>query len=174
MTANEMASQGLESVSSSTVRGEPRANAASRRRPCTPPRSGGAPNARANPARRGGAPGAGGSRGPLDYSGSHRYLSRDDNRSHSRRQRVKRPCPRGDQELQLLRHIARTGPCTVGEAADAVGAQHGLARSTVLTVMERLRGKGYLTRGKDGGVYRYASVSEDAELVHGVVGSFVE
>ena len=87
---------------------------------------------------------------------------------------MKKPVPIGDQELRLLRHIARAGPCTVGEAADAFGAQHGLARSTVLTVMERLRGKGYLTRKKDDGVYRYASVAEDAELVRGVVGSFVE
>ena len=45
----------------------------------------------------------------------------------------------GDQELALLRYVAEEGPVTVGQAAEGFGAPRGLARSTVLTVMERLR-----------------------------------
>ena len=52
----------------------------------------------------------------------------------------------GEQELALLRHIADRGSLTVGEASEEFGAPRGLARSTVLTMMERLRGKGHLGR----------------------------
>ena len=43
----------------------------------------------------------------------------------------------GEQELALLRHIADRGSATVGEAADEFGTARGLARSTVLTMMEK-------------------------------------
>ena len=54
------------------------------------------------------------------------------------------------------------------------GEARGLARSTVLTMMERLRTKGYLQREQDEGVYRYRSTAEQQEVVNGAVGSFVE
>jgi predicted transcriptional regulator len=82
--------------------------------------------------------------------------------------------PPGAQELQLLRHIARTGPATVGQVAETFGAAQGLARSTVLTMMERLRGKGYLTRRRAKGVYVYASSAGDEELARDAVGRFVQ
>ena len=80
----------------------------------------------------------------------------------------------GEQELRLLEHIAAKGPCTVGEVAEEFGAARGLARSTVLTVMERLREKGHLRRKREGGVYRYSSPRSQAELLQSAVGSFVE
>lgn len=80
----------------------------------------------------------------------------------------------GEQELALLRHIADSGGATVGEVAEAFGAARGLARSTVLTMMDRLRKKGYLTRRLAAGVYRYqARVSSD-ELTFGAIRRFVE
>lgn len=80
----------------------------------------------------------------------------------------------GDQELLLLRHVAEAGPLTVGQAAEGFGERHGLARSTVLTVMERLRQKGYLTRRRVDGVFQYRSVEGADALLKGVVGEFVE
>jgi predicted transcriptional regulator len=80
----------------------------------------------------------------------------------------------GDQELALLRHVAELGPVTVGQAAEGFGAARGLARSTVLTMMERLRAKGYLDRRRSGGVYRYSSRASSGELLRGAVESFVE
>jgi predicted transcriptional regulator len=82
--------------------------------------------------------------------------------------------PLGDQELALLRFVAEHGPLSVGEAAERYGVPQGLARSTVLTVMERLRKKRYLRRRSELGVYRYESVSAPDELLRGVVGSFVD
>jgi predicted transcriptional regulator len=80
----------------------------------------------------------------------------------------------GDQELALLRYVAEAGPVTVGQAAERFGAPRGLARSTVLTVMERLRKKGRLRRRKAGGVFQYASPVAAGEVLRGVVQSFVE
>lgn len=82
--------------------------------------------------------------------------------------------PPGAQELQLLRHIARGGPSTVGQVAETFGAAQGLARSTVLTMMERLRRKGYLTRRRLKGVYVYVSSARDEDLTRDAVGRFVQ
>jgi predicted transcriptional regulator len=80
----------------------------------------------------------------------------------------------GEQELALLRHIADRGALSVGEAADQFGVARGLARSTVLTMMERLRLKGHLSRRLLDGVYRYRARATSAELLKGVVQRFVE
>jgi predicted transcriptional regulator len=80
----------------------------------------------------------------------------------------------GEQELALLRHIADHGQVTVGEAADAFGAPRGLARSTVLTMMERLRGKGHLGRRIVDGIYRYRARASSADLLKSAVQRFVE
>jgi predicted transcriptional regulator len=82
--------------------------------------------------------------------------------------------PLGTQELQLLRHLARGGPASVGQVAESFGATQQLARSTVLTMMERLRAKGYLTRRRVKGVYVYASSARDEDLVRDAVGRFVQ
>jgi predicted transcriptional regulator len=80
----------------------------------------------------------------------------------------------GEQELALLRHVADAGPSTVGEVADRFGTPRGLARSTVLTMMERLRHKGHLGRRLADGLYRYRASESSTELVRGVVRRFVE
>ena len=80
----------------------------------------------------------------------------------------------GEQELALLRHIADRGQVSVGEAADEFGAARGLARSTVLTMMERLRGKGHLARQLVDGVYRYRARASSADLLKSAVQRFVE
>lgn len=80
----------------------------------------------------------------------------------------------GEQELALLRHIANRGGITVGEAADEFGSGRNLARSTVLTMMERLRQKGHLSRRMVDGVYRYRALASSADLLKGAVQRFVE
>ncbi|HBL30392.1 MAG TPA: methicillin resistance protein [Acidobacteria bacterium] len=80
----------------------------------------------------------------------------------------------GDQELTLLRYIAESGPSTVGEVVEGFGEPRGLARSTVLTMMERLRQKGRLERRQVAGVYRYVSPASEGDLLRGAVQSFVE
>jgi len=82
--------------------------------------------------------------------------------------------PIGDQELALLREMAAHGAATVAEVVERFGQPRGLARSTVLTMMERLRKKGQLVRRLDQGVYRYRARATSAELMQGVVQRFVE
>lgn len=80
----------------------------------------------------------------------------------------------GEQELALLRHLADGGGATVGEVAEGFGTPRGLARSTVLTVMERLRRKGYLTRRSVDGVFRYTARNTSVDVMRGLVRRFVE
>ena len=80
----------------------------------------------------------------------------------------------GEQELTLLRHVADAGCCTVGEVAETFGRDRTLARSTILTMMERMRRKGHLVRKSDHGVFRYRARVSSAELLQGAVGRFVE
>ena len=80
----------------------------------------------------------------------------------------------GDQELALLTFVAERGGATVGEVADQFGAPRGLARSTVLTMMERLRQKRRLTRRRVDGVYRYFSPTSRRDVLRDVVQTFVE
>ena len=80
----------------------------------------------------------------------------------------------GEQELVVLRYVAEHGPVTVGEVAERLGEPQGLARSTILTVMERLRQKGHLTRRKVEGVFQYSSPVPASELLRDVVGEFVQ
>ncbi len=81
--------------------------------------------------------------------------------------------PVGEQELKVLRHISERGALTVGEVAEAFAQTEGWARSTVLTVMERLRKKRYLSRRREAGVFRYQSPVDTSQLLHGVVENFV-
>jgi predicted transcriptional regulator len=80
----------------------------------------------------------------------------------------------GDQELALLRYVAEQGAVSVAQAVEGFGTPRGLARSTVLTMMERLRAKGFLARRRAGGVFRYSSPASPGELLRGAVRSFVE
>lgn len=80
----------------------------------------------------------------------------------------------GDQELALLHYLAEHENATVGEVAADFGEARGLARSTVLTMMERLRAKSYLKRRHVDGVYRYGTVTGTSEVMSNAVGQFVE
>jgi predicted transcriptional regulator len=80
----------------------------------------------------------------------------------------------GEQELALLRHIADRGAVSVAEAVEQFGSERGLARSTVLTMMERLRKKGHLGRRLLDGIYRYRARTSSADLLKGAVRQFVE
>ncbi|HVQ34631.1 MAG TPA: BlaI/MecI/CopY family transcriptional regulator [Candidatus Bathyarchaeia archaeon] len=79
----------------------------------------------------------------------------------------------GEQETQILREIVENGPGSVGELQARFGEPKGLARSTVLTMMERLRAKGFLVRKRQDGIFRYAP-REGGDVLSGVVGRFIE
>jgi len=80
----------------------------------------------------------------------------------------------GDQELALLQYIDEAGTPSVGEVAVGFGEPRGLARSTVLTMMERLRGKNYLRREQADGMYRYQCTAGQDSVVQGAIAQFVD
>jgi predicted transcriptional regulator len=80
-----------------------------------------------------------------------------------------------DLELNLLRHLAASEGLTVREVTETYGKEHGYARTTVQTLLERLRTKGYATRRPvdNGAGFVYVSSLSPADLMQSVVGKFV-
>lgn len=84
------------------------------------------------------------------------------------------PRPISRQELECLVYVAQHGPFTAAQACEGFGAPRGLARTTVLTVLERLRRKGHLGRRREGGVFVYRALGAPGEVMRRSVGQFVE
>ena len=80
----------------------------------------------------------------------------------------------GEQESALLAWVANHAPAHIAQILAGFGTETGLARTTVTTMLERLRAKGYLTREKIGASFAYAPQSEHQTQLRGVVGRFVE
>ena len=80
----------------------------------------------------------------------------------------------GDQELALLRFVNESGQATVAEAVQGFGQPRGLARSTVLTMMERLRVKGHLSRRRINDVYHYAPRTAHGVAVRHAITNFID
>jgi predicted transcriptional regulator len=82
--------------------------------------------------------------------------------------------PLGDQELEVLGFIAERAPISAREIAEGYGQEHSLAKTTVLTVVERLRKKGYLARWRRDGIYHYSPRVAQSELLQDLVRQFVQ
>lgn len=80
----------------------------------------------------------------------------------------------GKSESQVLQYILEQGSISVGEVAKHFSESHGLARTTVLTMMERLRKKGFLVRKEHGGVYEYSSKLPREAWLKNQITDFVE
>lgn len=80
----------------------------------------------------------------------------------------------GEQEIEVLKYVSQMGQTSVRDAATYFEEQKGLARTTVMTVMERLRKKGYLSRSKQNGLFVYAEKVETQNVLKSRVGDFVE
>jgi len=80
----------------------------------------------------------------------------------------------GELELTVLKIVWEHQPCNVQEVADLLGERHDYARTTVLTVMQRLHAKRFLKRRKRDGVFRYSTTEERSEVMSRLIGQFVE
>jgi predicted transcriptional regulator len=80
----------------------------------------------------------------------------------------------GDQENEILRYISNCGSVCVRDVAVHFEKEKGLARTTILTVMERLRQKGFLSRIKTNGIFQYSEKIEAATVMRGKVSEFIE
>jgi predicted transcriptional regulator len=84
------------------------------------------------------------------------------------------PRPTSNQELEFLLYVAQHGPLTAAGVWEGFGAPRGLARTTVLTVLERLRDKGHLGRRRQNGVFVYRALEGHVETMRRSVGQFVD
>lgn len=80
----------------------------------------------------------------------------------------------GEQEMELLRFVAEEGALTGAEVTERFAGPRGLARTTVHTMLERLRKKGYLAREKQGGVFVYSACQPKSVFLTTMVGQFVQ
>jgi len=76
--------------------------------------------------------------------------------------------------MEILQYVLENAPVTVRVVADHFGQTKGLARTTVLTVMEKLREKGHLKREASTGGYLYAPNVPKAEMQRNLIATFVE
>ena len=79
----------------------------------------------------------------------------------------------GPTELEVLRYVTAHAPITVREVAVYFAEHSGLKRTTVLTIMERLRRKELLSRKRKTGVFEYSPVASSDELERSLVRRFV-
>ncbi|MBN9501501.1 MAG: hypothetical protein BGO01_01640 [Armatimonadetes bacterium 55-13] len=80
----------------------------------------------------------------------------------------------GRAEVEVLRWIADRDGATVGEMGDHLAETKGQTRNTALTMMERLRKKGFLERRKVGKIYRYYAAQDKLNLLESFVEDFVD
>lgn len=81
----------------------------------------------------------------------------------------------GNQQAELLKFIsACQEPRTVREITEQFGEANGLARTTILTMLECLRKKGYVDRTEIDGINHYVSKTSISDLLQTMVGDFVE
>ncbi len=79
-----------------------------------------------------------------------------------------------EAELEALRFVAESPPVTAREVADHLAARRGLARTTALTLLERLRKKGLVVREEVEGTYAYRPAQAKPALLQGIVDDFVQ
>ena len=80
----------------------------------------------------------------------------------------------GDLELTVLKTIWEHQPCTVQKVAQKLQKQRGCARTTILTVMQRLHAKKYLKRQKNNGVFEYSTTEGRSKVISRMIGQFLD
>ncbi|MGP3684255.1 BlaI/MecI/CopY family transcriptional regulator [Streptomyces sp. IBSNAI002] len=81
----------------------------------------------------------------------------------------------GDLESAIMVVIwAHDEPITVRDLTDALNDARPLAYSTVMTVAERLRHKGWLTRTRQGRAYRYTGARSAGDYTAELLGHVLD
>ncbi len=80
----------------------------------------------------------------------------------------------GELELDVLKAIWENQPCTVQEVAKILHKKRGCARTTILTVMQRLHMKKFLKRQKNDGVFQYSTTEGRTKVMSRLIGQFLD
>jgi predicted transcriptional regulator len=79
----------------------------------------------------------------------------------------------GELEVQVLRLVWRLQPCTERQLSDAVQAERGVGRTTVLKTVQRLEAKGVLRREPGDGPIRYRAAMPERRVMPELIRRFV-
>ena len=77
-------------------------------------------------------------------------------------------------EWEVLQFVTERHPIAAREVAEHFAETREWARTTVLTMLDRLRSKGYVVRDESGSVHVYSPSAPTPELMTSVVRDFVQ
>jgi len=80
----------------------------------------------------------------------------------------------GELEIRVLRLVWQHQPCTERQISDLVQQERPVARTTVLKTMQRLEGKGLLTRLGGKGPVRFRATVEEQRVMPTLIRRFVD
>jgi len=80
----------------------------------------------------------------------------------------------GELELDILKTVWQFPGSTVQELTEIVSKQRSCARTTVLTVVQRLHSKGFLKRKKVDGVLRFSPTEDKGQVTSRLIRQFVD
>jgi len=80
----------------------------------------------------------------------------------------------GELELLVMKTIWDHHPCTVKQIAKILGKRKGYAKTTVLTIMQRLHAKNFLKRRKVAGLYQYSPTEERSTVISKLISQFLD
>ena len=80
----------------------------------------------------------------------------------------------GQLELEVLKVAWERPGITVQELAEIMSTRRRCARTTILTVVQRLHAKGFLKRRKVDGVFRFTPTGERRTVLSRLISQFVD
>jgi predicted transcriptional regulator len=80
----------------------------------------------------------------------------------------------GELELAVMRVLWERPESTAQEVAAVISQRRNCARTTIVTLMERLHAKNFLKRRKKNGVSHYTASRERGVVMNGLMESFVD
>jgi BlaI family penicillinase repressor len=76
-------------------------------------------------------------------------------------------------ELEILKILWREGPCTGRQVLEKLNETRDLAYTSVITIMNIMRDKRYLTRKKQGGSFLYSPKISEQSTTRSMLGDLV-
>jgi BlaI family penicillinase repressor len=80
----------------------------------------------------------------------------------------------GELELEVMKILWDRGRSSVLQVSEQLSRQKGYARTTILTILQRLLKKGFLKRKKEDGVYRYEPTQKRQQVMGRLLNQFID
>jgi BlaI family penicillinase repressor len=80
----------------------------------------------------------------------------------------------GELELEVMKILWDRGRSSVLQVSEQLSKQKGYARTTILTILQRLHKKGFLKRKKEDGVYRYEPIQKRQQVMGRLLNQFID